>query len=86
MLYEHVANPFCAPQLNAKEYLVSQDDIAAPANCLDAELMIIGQDWGGEDLYVTYQGIGNDENATNKTIRDLLDCLAIVSMGQYVPP
>ena len=44
---------------------------------LDAELMVIGQDWGGEDFYVTYRGIGDDENATNKTIRELLTFIGV---------
>ena len=39
---------------------------------LDSELMIVGQDWGGEDHYIRHRGIGNDENATNKRLCELL--------------
>ncbi|HEY1802240.1 MAG TPA: uracil-DNA glycosylase family protein [Terriglobales bacterium] len=44
---------------------------------LDASLMIIGQDWGGADFYVKYEGLGNDENSTNRSIRDLLKSIDI---------
>lgn len=44
---------------------------------LNADLMIIGQDWGGTDFYVKYEGIGNDENSTNKSIRELLKSIDI---------
>ena len=44
---------------------------------LNADLMIIGQDWGGADFYVKYEGVGNDENSTNKSIRELLKSINI---------
>ncbi len=48
---------------------------------LNAELMVIGQDWGGEDFYITHQGKGNDENATNKTICELLALIAMLTLS-----
>ena len=44
---------------------------------LNAKLMIIGQDWGGADFYVKYNGIGNDENSTNKKLVELLASIDI---------
>lgn len=76
---------FCAPELvnpNDCEHGVFDEGEHIGAwsrwqGNLDATLMIIGQDWGGADFYVKYEGIGNDENSTNKSIRDLLKSIDI---------
>jgi DNA polymerase len=44
---------------------------------LHADLMLVGQDWGGADFYVKYQGIGDDQNSTNLAIRELLKSIKI---------
>jgi|SRR5947209_10565845 len=45
---------------------------------LNAELMIVGQDWGGVDYYVDHEGIERDDrNITNKNLVQLLAGIGI---------
>ena len=39
---------------------------------LDADLMIVGQDWGGSDYYIDQKGIETDDNDTNINLQILL--------------
>jgi DNA polymerase len=39
---------------------------------LDADLMIIGQDWGGREYYIDQQGVETDDNDTNRNLQTLL--------------
>src|SRR6476620_11489577 len=39
---------------------------------LSAELMIVGQDWGGVDYFVDQEGIEDDDNITNINLQMLL--------------
>lgn len=39
---------------------------------LDAELMVIAQDWGGVEYFIDFKGLEQDKNATNRRICDLL--------------
>jgi hypothetical protein len=48
---------------------------------LNAQLMIIGQDWGDTGYFQQYEGRDTDNNPTNKTIRELL-----ASIGIPIPP
>ncbi|HZC21864.1 MAG TPA: uracil-DNA glycosylase family protein [Candidatus Binatia bacterium] len=44
---------------------------------LNAHLMLVGQDWGGEDHYIRHRGVGDNKNATNKRICALLDSISL---------
>ena len=44
---------------------------------LDAELMVIGQDWGGTDYYDKHEGLDEDDNATNSRLCALLSSIGI---------
>lgn len=44
---------------------------------LDAEILVIGQDWGDENYYLNNRGRDNDNNPTNKNLRDLFQVLNI---------
>lgn len=44
---------------------------------LDANLMVVGQDWGGTDYYNEHHGQDEDTNPTNKRLRDLLASIGI---------
>ena len=44
---------------------------------LNAELMVVGQDWGGTDYYIAYQGVEEDDNPTNRNICRLLESIGI---------
>jgi uracil-DNA glycosylase family 4 len=46
-------------------------------NNLDADLMVIGQDWGGVEYYLENEGIEQDDNETNKRLVELLDAIDI---------
>jgi len=46
---------------------------------LDAELMVVGQDWGSVGYYVRNEGIEKDTNETNRNLCDLLS-----SIGTHV--
>src|SRR5260221_12658035 len=39
---------------------------------LDAELMVVGQDWGDVDYLRTHNGLDDPDNSTNVTLRQLL--------------
>jgi hypothetical protein len=39
---------------------------------LDGELMIVGQDWGGEKYFRKHEGREEDDNPTNKNLQELL--------------
>jgi DNA polymerase len=42
---------------------------------LDAELMIIGQEWGGTENYISQEGCDNDSDPANANLVDLLDSI-----------
>src|SRR5258706_2082772 len=44
---------------------------------LNAEVMVIGQDWGREGYYIKHKGLEKDENATNRAIFELLSSIGI---------
>lgn len=44
---------------------------------LAADLMVIGQDWGGTEYYIEHHGLEEDINPTNKRLRDLLASIGI---------
>ena len=44
---------------------------------LDAELMVVGQDWGDTDYFTRNQGIDEQGNPTNNTLRELLRSIGI---------
>lgn len=50
---------------------------------LDAELMVVGQDWGGVDYYVKHRGLEEDDNRANTNIRRLL---AFINIEIELPP
>ena len=49
---------------------------------LDAELMVVGQDWGDEEYFVTNRGHDAAHNKTNETLRALLRSLRKISSGE----
>jgi uracil-DNA glycosylase family 4 len=44
---------------------------------LDAELMVIAQDWGGAEYYIGCEGLEKDTNPTNKRVCELLASVGI---------
>jgi DNA polymerase len=44
---------------------------------LDAELMVVGQDWGGVDYFIDNEGLEQDDNETNTRLIELLACVGI---------
>ena len=50
------------------------------AHDLDANLMVVGQDWGDVEYYVTNRGCDNPRNPTNLTLQKLL-----LSIGRPIP-
>jgi uracil-DNA glycosylase family 4 len=50
---------------------------------LDARVMVIAQDWGGKVYYVNHRGLEEDDNTTNRRIRELL---ASVNIQIKLPP
>ena len=44
---------------------------------LDAEVMVIGQDWGDDKYFKDNDGYDNPENPTNATLRMLLDSIGL---------
>ena len=44
---------------------------------LDAELMVVGQDWGGIDYYVENKGADEEKNETNQRICELLESVDV---------
>ena len=44
---------------------------------LDAEVMVVGQDWGSVDGFARSKGADTDDNPTNKTLVELLRCIDI---------
>jgi uracil-DNA glycosylase family 4 len=44
---------------------------------LDADLMVIAQDWGGTKYYLDNDGLERDSNPTNKRICELLACVGV---------
>lgn len=50
------------------------------AHDLDANLMIVGQDWGDVEYYVTNRGCDNPRNPTNLALQKLL-----LSIGRLIP-
>ena len=44
---------------------------------LDAEFMIVGQDWGDTDYFTSNQGIDEQGNPTNNTLRELLQSIGV---------
>lgn len=44
---------------------------------LDADLMVIGQDWGGTEYYSEHKGLDEDINPTNKRLGDLLASIGV---------
>jgi uracil-DNA glycosylase family 4 len=44
---------------------------------LDAEVMVIGQDWGGIEYFIDRQGLEQDNNPTNKMLCALLSSVGI---------
>jgi len=44
---------------------------------LDAELMVIAQDWGGVEYYLEHKGLEEDTNTTNRRICELLSSIGI---------
>lgn len=55
---------------------------------LDAQVMVVGQDWGGVDYYADMRGIeGDDNNITNKTLVHLLAGIGIsISLPGHTGP
>src|SRR4051794_35762952 len=51
------------------------------ANDLDADLMVVGQDWGDERYFLVNKGLDNPNNPTNRSLRELLEFV-----GRPVPP
>jgi uracil-DNA glycosylase len=44
---------------------------------LDAELMVVAQDWGGVEYYIDHKGLEEDTNTTNKRVCELLSSIGI---------
>ncbi|BBK77768.1 uracil-DNA glycosylase family protein [Clostridium butyricum] len=44
---------------------------------LNAEILVIGQDWGGEECYREQQGIDSDEDVTNENLIELFKSIGI---------
>src|SRR5215471_6577566 len=51
------------------------------ANDLNADLMVVGQDWADDAYFIEHRGFDDSENPTNRALRELLD-----SVGRHVPP
>lgn len=51
------------------------------ANDLDADLMVVGQDWGDERYFLANKGMDKAKNPTNRSLRGLLEFV-----GRPVPP
>lgn len=51
------------------------------AHDLNADLMVVGQDWGDVDYYATNRGYDNPRNPTNIALQTLL-----LSVGRPIPP
>lgn len=50
------------------------------AHDLNADLMIVGQDWGDEDYFITNRGLNKPNNTTNIALKELL-----ASVGRIIP-
>jgi len=48
---------------------------------LDAQVLVIGQDWGGTDYFIRHRGFDTPVNPTNRHLRQLLE-----SIGIAIPP
>jgi uracil-DNA glycosylase family 4 len=44
---------------------------------LNAELMVIAQDWGGVEYYIEHKGLEEDTNTTNRRICELLSSVGV---------
>lgn len=44
---------------------------------LDAKVVVIGQDWGDEDHFITQEGKCNTANATNRKLEELMQSIGI---------
>ncbi len=54
---------------------------------LDAELMVVAQDWGGTEYYIEHEGVEEDTNTTNKRICDLLASVGLhIALPQQPQP
>ncbi len=51
------------------------------ANDLDADLMVVGQDWGDERYFLVNKGLDKANNPTNRSLRELLEFV-----GRPIPP
>jgi len=51
------------------------------ANDLDADLMVVGQDWGDERYFLANKGMDKANNPTNRSLRELLEFV-----GRPIPP
>lgn len=52
---------------------------------LDAELMVVGQDWGGTEYYIEHRGLEADTNTTNKNICELLASVGLTILLPNLP-
>ena len=74
-----LANP------SAPEFRKYDSDEIGPwtrwANDLDADLMVVGQDWGDNRYFLANEGLDKTGNPTNASLRELLEFV-----GRPVPP
>jgi len=52
---------------------------------LDAQILVIGQDWGDENYYITNKGNDDDKNPTNSSLIKLFQTLDI-DIGNPMKP
>jgi len=48
---------------------------------LDADILLVGQDWGGIDYFLKHEGIDEDRNDTNKHLVTLFNSIGIFMEG-----
>src|SRR5438045_1083685 len=47
---------------------------------LDADLMVIAQDWGGLEYFIEHKGLEEDTNTTNRRICELLSLNSVLCL------
>ena len=48
---------------------------------LNAEILLVGQDWGSTDYFLKHKGVDEDKNPTNKNLVTLFDSIGIPISG-----
>jgi Uracil DNA glycosylase superfamily len=76
-LCEGLTNPSAFPDFD-------KDEIGAWSlwqNGLDADILLVGQDWGGVDYFTGHHGVDEDKNPTNKNLTRLFQSIGISVEG-----